>query len=171
MSNQFQVFSGIRQGPILSAFLLNLTFDHAMETALDGETFGVTLDDMLFTDLHYADDICVSEVCPVEAQKILELVTTETSEKGLSIKVPKTKFCSRDRMIQLQCGGEPLKAVQEFTYLEDKIQLGGFITSELKASITKEAGSFKILSDFRNQRSVPTGLKLKVYNECVRVVF
>ena len=37
-----------------------------METALDGETFGKTLYGMLFTESHYADDICLPEDCPVK---------------------------------------------------------------------------------------------------------
>ena len=146
MSDQPQTFSGVRQGSVLSS-LFNLAIDHAMETVLDGETFGITLHDMLVTDLDNADDICLLEDCPVKAQKTLDLMTTKAAEVERSINVPKTKFCSHDSMIQLQRNGEPLEAVQEFIYLGTKTQVDGNITSEVKTRIAKAAGSFKILSN------------------------
>ena len=169
MSDQFQIFSGARQGSILSPFLFNLAIDHAMETALDCETFGITLDDMLVTNSDYADDKCLSEDCPVKAQKMLDLVTTKGAGVGLSINVPKTKFCSHDRMIQLQCNAQPLEAVQEFTCVGSKIQLDDNITSEIKTRVAKAAGSFKMLSSL--EPTVCTiALKNKSVHACVRSV-
>ena len=150
--------------------IINLAIDHAMETALDGGTFGITLDDMLVTDLDYAVDICLLKDCLVKAQKTLDLATTKAAEMGLSISVPKTKFCFHDRMIQHQSDGKPLEAVQELNYLGTKIQLDGNITSEVKTRIAKAAGSFNTLSNLWNDRSVPPHLKTIVYSACVRSV-
>ena len=131
-----------------------------METALAVKTFENTLDVMLVIDLNYTHDICPLEDCPVKTQKMLDLVTTRAAEVELSISFP--------RMIPLQCKIEPVEAVQEFIYLGSKKQLDGNITSEIKTRIVKAAGSFKIFSNLWNQRSLPSLLKIKMYNACVR---
>ena len=120
---------------------------------------------MFVTDLDHADDICCLEDRPVKAEKMLELVMDTAAKVGLSINVLKKKFCTHDRMVQRQYNGEPLQAVQEFTYLENKIRLDGNITITAKA-----ADGFKMLSNLWNQRSVPPCLKIKVNNACVRGV-
>ena len=62
-----------------------------------------------------------------ESTEMLDLVTTKAAEVGQSINVPTAKFYTHDRMIQLQCNGEPLEAVQ-FTNIG---RLDGNITSEV----------------------------------------
>ena len=61
LSDSFAVFTGVRQGSILSPLLLIYIVEWIMMTATHDKNFGIQLEETLITDLDLADDIALLE--------------------------------------------------------------------------------------------------------------
>ena len=168
ISLKFKIVSGVRQGSILSTFLFNHCIDWIMEQALSNDLLGLTLDDMMIADLDFAD-ICLIDDKGNDAQKLLNNVTNNASQVGITLNVGKTKFCSNEYQ-KFYVHGEELKRVDEFTYLGSKIQLDRNVTSEVKSRIGKVEGTFNNLIKIWNQRNISQSMKVKLYEACLRSV-
>ena len=170
LSNPFAIVSGVRQGSILAPFLFNLVIDWALLEATENQPLGIALDDMVITDLDFADDICLLEDNIKDAQTLLELVTRAAAKGGLDINTSKTKFCSAYPGDQMTCNDAPIDRVNTFTYLGSNLQLDGDVSHEIQIRLGKATGRFKQLDKLWKQRSVPTRIKSKVYKACVESV-
>ena len=126
----FPIDSGVHQGSILDPFLFNLVVHWVSENALQGQNIGVTLDDMVIAELVFADDICLTEDNPEDAQKLLNCFTNSTAKCSLQKDTLTTKFCSRFPSDYIECLGEPLEQVNSFCYLGSNVQLDGDVLHE-----------------------------------------
>ena len=91
LSKPFAIVSGVRKGSILAPFLFNLVIEWAMHEATEKQLLGIALDDMIITDLDFADDICLLDDNIADAQTLLDLVTKAAAKGGLEINTSKTK--------------------------------------------------------------------------------
>ena len=91
LSDLFSVNSGVRQGVVLSPFLVNLLIDWVMNCATDGTNNGITQETVI-SNLDYADDICLLEDNADDAQSLLNIVVAAAAKAvGLIVNDSKTK--------------------------------------------------------------------------------
>ena len=55
----FNVYSGVRQGCVLSPFLFLIAVDYIMKKTANGGNFGIQLGESNLSDLDFADDIAL----------------------------------------------------------------------------------------------------------------
>ena len=170
LSKPFAIVSGVRQGSILAPFLFNLVIDWAMHETTEKQLLGIALDDMIITDLDFADDICLLDDNIADAQTLLDLVTKAAAKGGLEINNYKTKFCSACPEDQMTCNGKPIEKVHSFTYLGSNLQLDGDVSHEVRTRLGKATGCLKQLDKLWKQRSIPPRIKAKVSKACVQSV-
>ena len=58
-----------------------------MHEAIKKQFLGIALDDMIITDLDFADDICLLDDNTADAQTFLDLVTKAAANGGLEINI------------------------------------------------------------------------------------
>ena len=168
LSKPFAIVSGVRQGSILAHFLFNLVIDWSMHEANEKQLLGIALDDMIITDLNFADDICLLDDNIADAQTLLDLVTKAAAKGGLEINISKTKICSGCPEDQMNCNGKPIEKVDSFTYLGSNLQLDGVVSHEIRTRLGKATGRLKQLDMLWKRRSNPPRIKAKVYKACVQ---
>ena len=111
ITDKFSILSEVRQGSVLSPFLINLAIDGVMKRTLEGDKLGIILDDMIIADLEFADHICLLEENEKDAQRLLDKVTQISAYVGLQINDQKTKFCSNNPNAKFTVKNEFLERV------------------------------------------------------------
>ena len=170
LSKPFAIVSGVRQGSMFAPFLFNLVIDWAMHEATEKQLLCIALDDMIITDLDFADDMSLLDDNTADAQTFLDLVTKTAAKVGLEINISKTKFCSACPEDQMTCNGKPIEKVDSFTYLGSNLQLDGDVSHEVRTRLGKATGRLKQIDKLWKQRSIPPRIKAKVYKACVQSV-
>ena len=127
----FDIHAGVLQGDTLAPFLFVITLDYVLRTSLDKHTnLGFTLSERLssrnptqkLTDVDYADDLAVTSDTISNAEILLHHLEDAAKDVGLYVNASKTKHISFDQQGTIQTNsGEPIKAVESFTYLGSEI--------------------------------------------------
>ena len=168
LSEAFHVETGVRQGGVLSPFLFNILIDRILNVATDNTNLGIRLETSI-TDLDYADDICLPEDNPDDAQNLLNRVVDAAKLVGLQLNESKTKcMFSCCEPTVLFCNGVKLENVTEFDYLGSRITCNGDITPEVQHRIASATRNAAQLKKFWSNRNITTRTKSKVYKACVR---
>ena len=93
LSIRVQLFSGVRQGGILSPFFFACLVDDAL-VKLSLSTLGCRLKGMLFNAIMYADDLLLLSLSVTDLQLMVNLCASEFACIGLSINVKKSACIS-----------------------------------------------------------------------------
>ena len=160
ISSTFQVNAGVRQGSVLFPLLFVIVIDWAVREATQERIFGIQLDDMTFSDLDFADDVCLVEDDFNAALGLLSSVIAAAAITGLIINV---EFFSNHAPENLKCGDDVVENCH-FNYL------GSTITDnkEINNRIAKATVNSKRLSNFWKSNNISTNLKAKLHQTCVR---
>ena len=90
VSIPFNVSNGVRQGSVLSPYLLNVCMDD-LSVLLRNNVYGCYFKDECFNHLIYADDLLLLTTSPMAMQEILNVCSTFFSDHHLIISESKTK--------------------------------------------------------------------------------
>ena len=121
LSGSFEVKTGVQQGCLLSPFLFLLVIDWIMKTTTTGRNNGIqwTLWTQL-DNLDFADDLALLSHIHSQMQDKTTLLETTSAGTGLKINRKKTELMKMNTTANapITVGGEPIRKVQSFVYLE-----------------------------------------------------
>ena len=124
--------------PLLFVLFVNDIYsDLSVEDEL-GEVAGVSINQICFFILIFADDMVIFSKDPMELQVLLERIHVYSSEWGLRVNIRKTKICvfenrRTQRNQTWSINGEPLETVDAFCYLGMKFHYNGNLEPGIKA--------------------------------------
>ena len=103
-----------------------------------GEIAGVSINQLRFFLLLFADDMVLFSKDPIELQSLLDKLYAYSTEWGLKVNIRKTKVCVfENRRTQINqrwlIHGEPLETVDSFCYLGMKFHYNGNLEPGIKA--------------------------------------
>ena len=129
LSERFDVKTGVRQGCLLSPFLLPLVIDWIMKTTITGRNNGIqwTLWTQL-DDLDFAVDLALLSSNHNQKQDKTTLLETTSARTGLKINRKKTELMKMKTTANtaVTVGREPIGEMESFVYLGSVVyQQGG----------------------------------------------
>jgi len=98
LSEWFPVKSGVRQGCVLSPYLLDILAEMVMRETLDGFQGGLQIGGRMITNLRYADDrpIILLATSEAELQELVDRLDRVSRKYSQLINVDKTKVMASD---------------------------------------------------------------------------
>ena len=111
----FQIGKGVRQGSILSPWLLNFYEEYIMRNAgLDEAQAGIKIAGRNISNLRYADDTNIMAENEDELKGFLMEVKEESEKVGLKFNIQKTKIIASGPITSWQIDGETTETVKDF---------------------------------------------------------
>ena len=102
----FQIGKGVRQGCILSPYLINLYADYIMRNAeLDEAQAGIKIARRNINNLRYTDDTTLVAESKEELKRLLMKVKKESEKVGLKLNIQKTKIMAASPITSWQNNG------------------------------------------------------------------
>ena len=161
----------MRQGCILSPWLVNLYAESAMREALDGYNRGFRIGGKVINNLRYADDVVRIATSPENLQKLVDRVRASSEKVGLLINTDKTKVmaCGNNgKSTRINLSGEVLEEVESFVYL------GVIFTSDsntvhktLKKRLAMGKSAMQSLTSVWKSKYISTTTKVKLLKALV----
>ena len=113
----FQIGKGVRQGCILSPYLLNLHAEYIIQNArLDKAQAGIKIAGRNINNLRYADDTTLIAESKGELKSLLMKVKEESEKVGLKLNIQKTKIMASSPVTSWQIDGETVETVRDFIF-------------------------------------------------------
>ena len=129
----FQIGKGVRQGCILSPYLLNLHAEYIMRNAgLEEAQAGIKIAGRNINNLRYADDTTLMAEREEELKSLLMKVKKENEKAGLKLNIQKTKIMASSPITLWQIDGETMETVTDFIFLGSKITVDGDFSHKIK---------------------------------------
>ena len=101
LSEWFPVKKGVRQGCVLSPYLLNIPDEMVMRDTLDGFQGGLQIGGLMITNLRYAEDIILLATSETELQELVDRLDRVSRRYSLLINIDKTKVMASDGIASL----------------------------------------------------------------------
>ena len=171
VSSFFEIALGVKQGeplsPLLFILFVNDVYSDLRVADGLGEVAGVSINQLCFFLLLFADDMVLFSKDPMELQSLLDKLYAYSTEWGLKVNIRKTKVCVfENRRTQINqrwlIHGEQLETVDSFCYLGMKFHYNGNIEPGIKA-LSDQAlkATNQLLSLFKRMKfDVKTKLRL-----------
>ena len=161
----FKIMSGVRQGCVLSPFLFVIIMDYILRR---NSGYGVKVSSKQLCDLDFADDVVLLEDSKQRLQQLLDAITENAENVGLSINVEKSKSMSiRSSPLVLHHKNTSLEQVKDFKYLGSWIDCDGEIMTEIKRRIGQSTGAFNRLKPIWRSSKYSLRLKLRLFSSNV----
>ena len=96
MVEWFRVKKRVRQGCVLSPYLLNILAEMVMRETLDGFQGGLQIGGRMITNLRYTDDIILLATSEAELQELVDRLDRVSRKYSLLVNVDKTKVMASD---------------------------------------------------------------------------
>ena len=129
----FQIGKGVRQGCILSPYLINFYAEYIMRnTGLEEAQAGVKIARRNINNLRYADDTTLMAESKEELKSLLTKVKEEGEKVGLKVNIQKTKVMASGSITSWQIDGGTVETVTDFIFLGSKITADGDCSHEIK---------------------------------------
>ena len=125
----FKIRKGVRQGCILSPYLLNLYAEYMWNTRLDEVQAGIKMAGRSINNPRYADDTTLMAETKKELKSLLMEVKEESEKVGLKLNIQKTKIMASSLITSWQTDGE---TVTDFIFLGSKITADADCSHEIK---------------------------------------
>ena len=112
-----QIGKGVRQGCILSLYLLNLYAEYIMKNAgLDEAQAGIKISGRNINNLIYADDTTFMAESQEELKSLLMKVKEEREKVGFKLNIQKTKIMASGPITSWQINGETEETVADYFF-------------------------------------------------------
>ena len=149
LSEWFRVKKGVRQGCVLSPYLINILAEMVMMETLDGFQGGLQIGERMITNLRYADDIILLATSEAELQdNSVDRLDRVSRKYSLLINVDKTKVKASDGIAcRILIQNELLEQVDTFPYLGSLITEDGECTTEFPHQVKQRAGDRGITAE------------------------
>ncbi len=171
LTTSFRVNTGVRQGCLLSPFLIAI--DWIMKTSTSERRNGIqwTLWSQL-DDLDFADDLPLLSHSQQQMQEKTSVLAATSAQVGLIIHKEKTKILKTNvsNINPITLNGCPLEEVQSFTYLGSIIDQQGGTDADVKARIGKARVAFIQLKNIWASRELTLTTKIRLFNSNVKSV-
>ena len=157
---------GVKQGDMLSAILFCVALAAVMLKTEESCNSGFSIGGHILSNLSYADDIALTNECPIKLQQFVNELAKNAKEIGLEINLSKTESMSTDKQqlpLNLTIYGKPIKQVTEFIYLGHKLTSSSNHEATLKHRIGLGWAAFQKNSTVLKSKRVPIYVKVKVY--------
>jgi len=138
LSEWFRVKKGVRQGCVLSPYLVNILVEMVMRETLDGFQGGLQTVGQMVTNLCYADDIILMATSEAELQELVDHLDQVGHKYSLLIKVDKTKVMASNGIaccVLIQ--NEQLEQADTFPFLGSLITEDGECTTEFRTRLNR----------------------------------
>nr|KAG5704036.1 hypothetical protein BaRGS_032125 [Batillaria attramentaria] len=173
LSESFEVKTGVRQGCLLSLFLLLLVIDWIMKTTTSGRKNGIqwTLWTQL-DDLDFADDLAHLSHSHSQTQDKTTCLEATSAGTGLKINRKKTKLTKINTTANtpVTVGGEPIREVESFVYLGSVADGQGGTDRDITARIGKARAPMIMLKNIWASKVISTRTNLRIFNSNVKSV-
>lgn len=90
--NKVQIYTGVRQGCVLSPLLFNLYSENIFQEALENVETGIKVNGTCINHIRYADDTVLIADNMCDLQHFVNVVGEHNKEMGLKINANKTKY-------------------------------------------------------------------------------
>ena len=162
----FSLTTGVKQGCILSPFLLILRIDWVLRKVTSGGRRGIrwTLTSVL-EDLDYADDISLLAHRHQDIQDKNNALATTAGNLGLKINITKTghlRMSSRNNE-SILVNGEVVDEIDHFTYLGSKVSTSGDGEEGVLVRISKASQAFASLRSTCRSKNIDISQKTKIH--------
>ena len=173
LSTGFEVGTGVRQGCLLSPFMLLLAIDWVMKATTKEKNNGIQWTPWSqLEDLDYADDLALLSHSRAQMQYKTTRLADISSGVGLRINKDKSKVMriNTNDVRPVTLGGQPLEEVDSFTYLGSIVDKQGGTDMDAGARIGKARAAFIMLKNIWNSKVIGTQTKLRIFNSNVKSV-
>ena len=165
----FDIKTGVREGCILSPFLVLIIIDFIMAKAMDDANFGIEWCQMRLADMDFAYDISAISHTLAGIQEITNTIETFGAKIGLRINCEKTKA--------MKIGPEQhppnlimqhnVDYVETFPYHGSYMSSDGDSGPDVRARIGKAASIFQRLRPIWSSTTTNLNAKLRLYTATV----
>ncbi|VDP53589.1 unnamed protein product, partial [Schistosoma margrebowiei] len=173
LKKSFEVKTGVRQGCLLSPFLLLLVIDWIIKTSTSEGKHGIQWTSrMQLDDLDFADDLALLSQTQQQMQEKTTSIAAASAAVGLNIHKGKSKVLRYNTACTnpITIDGEDLEDVKTFTYLSSIIDEQGGSDADVKAQIGKARAAYLQLRNIWNSKQLSTNTKVRIFNTNVKTV-
>ncbi|KAH9591941.1 hypothetical protein MS3_00001228 [Schistosoma haematobium] len=171
LTRSFEVKNGVRQGCLLSPFLLLLVIDWIMKTSTSEGKHGIQWTArMRLDDLDFADDLAPLSQSQQQMQEKTISVAAASAVVGLNIHKSKILRYNTTYTNPVTIHGEDLEDVKTFTYLSSIIDEQGGSGADVKARIGKPRAGYLQLRNIWNSKQLSTNTKVRIFYTNVKTV-
>ena len=157
---------GVKQGDMLSAVLFCIALAAVMVKTEEVCNSGFSIGGRILSNLSYADDIALTNECPIKLQEFVNDLAKNANIIGLEFNLKKTESMSTDKLqlpLNLTIYGKPIKQVTEFVYLGHKLTSSSNHEATLKHRLGLGWAAFQNNSTILKSKRVPISVKAKTY--------
>ena len=193
-SDPFPVTNGVKQGCVLAPTLFSIMFSAMLSEAFQDDAHGIPLrfrtdgklfnlrrlqaktkvEETLVRDMLFADDCALNASSELEMQQSMDRFSSACDAFGLTISTKKTEVlyqpASRTDKSNpvIAVNGEPLKAVDKFTYLGSTLSKSVRIDDEISGRIAKANAAFgKLRNKVWERNGLSLETKMQVYKAVI----
>ena len=159
ISEAFSISSGVRQGCVLAANLLNTATDRILNNTTQAMTLGVNYDDsgQLITDLDYADDIIIFADLLDTLKDALFIFNEQSKKLRLHVNWSKTKLQSFS----------PVTTTDNFTHIGSTIASNNSSLNDVNRRIAIATSTMSNLSSLWTSSRLSLALNMRLYNSLI----
>ncbi|CAM4456566.1 unnamed protein product [Leuciscus chuanchicus] len=172
-TDNFQVWTDVRQGCLLFPFLFLLTIDWVMRTSTAWRRNGIqwTLWKQL-ADLDFADDLALLSHTQQQMQEKTNTVAENSLRIGLNIHKGKTKVLKVNPAdtAPIKLEDEVLEEAEIFTYLSSVVDKQGGTDADVRVRIGKARTAFQQLKKVWDSSALTIHTKIKLFNTIVKPI-
>jgi len=163
ISNRFRIKKGVRQGCVLSPYLLNVLHEMVMRETLEGYQGGLLIGGRRISNLRYADDILLIATSEQELQVLVDRDNTVSNQYNLMINVDKTKVMATCKnKCNILINNEKLQQVDTFKYLGALITDDAQCTGDIHARLGNGTGNLKSMQRLWQSHDISIDTKVRL---------
>jgi hypothetical protein len=165
LSEWMDIKQGVRQGCVASPHLFALYTEMIMRNTKDMEGFRVG--GTVINNLRYADDTVIIAESEAQLQRLINVVVTESENKGLFLNAAKSFSMVFTKSTQtpkckIEVHGNILKQVDSFIYLGANFSSDGRCEAEIRRRIGIAKATFNTMKNVLTSRTISMVVKLRV---------